>query len=195
MISRAAPLGGQQLADNDTPNENHDQFAPPPPPSNTDYRHARWPRFTDGPQASPASRARQYLQTPYSRRNPPEVLVVGVCSSGKSTLVRRLREAGYDARACSQEHSYVPDLWERSRPGTLVYLDAALDTIRRRGRNTFPGEILERQHQRLDHARRHCHLYIPTDSLDAGEVAARVTGYLQQKADNNIKPQSQDAQP
>src|SRR5689334_21840989 len=110
-------------------------FVPPSPPNETDYRHARWPRFGSRDRGV-GSRDRELETDPQSPIPTPsvEVVVVGVCSSGKSTLVSKLREAGYRARACSQEHSYVPYLWQLRNPGALVYLDASLHTIRRRRR-------------------------------------------------------------
>jgi deoxyadenosine/deoxycytidine kinase len=104
--------------------------------------------------------------------------VVGVCSSGKSTLVRALREKGLHARAVSQEHSYVPYLWERSKPDVLVYLDATVHTIRSRGRPRWRQSVLDQEHTRLQHARDHCDLYIPTDGLSAHDVASRVVTFL-----------------
>lgn len=107
--------------------------------------------------------------------------MVGVCSSGKSTLVRKLRESGYDARAVAQEHSYVPHLWQRSNPRVLVYLDASLSTIRQRRRVKWPRQMLDEEHRRLAHAREHCDLYIPTDGLLPEDVASRVVTYLHAK--------------
>ena len=160
----------------------HASFAPPPSPANPAYRPARWPRFTD-PQASDsrANPPRQPARPPTSlpaRLKSPDVLVVGVCSSGKSTLVRKLREAGYNARSCAQEHSYIPHLWQRLEPRVLVYLDASLNTIRARRRANWPQQLIDDQHQRLSHAREHCDLYVATDTISADEVAAQVITYL-----------------
>ena len=58
----------------------------------------------------------------------PVIKVVGVSAGGKSTLVRLLRERGYDARAVSQEHSEVPTLWKQFEPPrVLIYLDTTLE--------------------------------------------------------------------
>jgi hypothetical protein len=150
-------------------------FAPPSAPSNTDYHHARWPRFDEA----------QHVQNPKSKIQNIEVLVVGVCSSGKSTLVNKLREAGYNARACSQEHSYVPHLWQLSKPRSgatlLVYLDASLHTIRRRRRAKWQQTMLDEEHRRLAHAREHYDLYIPTDGLMPEDVASRVICFLRMR--------------
>ncbi len=52
------------------------------------------------------------------------VTLVGPCASGKSVLARALQDRGYDARQCSQEHSYVPDMWRRiGKPDVQIYLD------------------------------------------------------------------------
>ena len=37
------------------------------------------------------------------------IAIVGICASGKTTLVRGLREAGYDAYNVAQEHSCIHD--------------------------------------------------------------------------------------
>jgi len=153
-------------------------FAPPPPPSNTDYRHARWP------SVSASQHTAQFnIQSPKSK-----ITVVGVCSSGKSTLVSNLKEDGYDARAVAQEHSYVPHLWQLSRPDVLVYLDASLHSIRERRRAKWRQPMLDEEHRRLAHAREHCDLYIPTDGLLPEDVAARVVNYLYNR---NTKAQVQ----
>lgn len=109
------------------------------------------------------------------------IVVVGVCSSGKSTLVRALRERGYNARAVSQEHSYVPRLWQRSNPDVLICLDASTHTIRGRGRTRWRQSLLDEQHSRLSHAREHCHLYIYTDGLSPEDVVSRVITFLSKK--------------
>jgi len=110
---------------------------------------------------------------------PGRVVVVGVCAAGKSTLVARLRQAGYDARSCAQEHSYVPDMWRRlARPQALVYLDASLATVNRRLGTAFEEVYLARQRERLAHARAHCDVYVATDALDPAGVCAQVVAAL-----------------
>ena len=55
------------------------------------------------------------------------VKIVGVSAAGKSTLVEGLRQFGYNARPVAQEHSEVPDMWQRIRPPNwLIFLDADL---------------------------------------------------------------------
>ncbi|MCD6290228.1 MAG: hypothetical protein J7M34_06960, partial [Anaerolineae bacterium] len=103
------------------------------------------------------------------------IKVVGPCAAGKTTLVGRLRAAGYDAHHCLQEHSYVPDMWQRvNPPDVLIFLDARLDTLkRRRPRPDWSPELLAEQQRRLAHARAHCDLYLATDDLTPEQVYAR----------------------
>lgn len=169
------------------------QFAPPPPPSNTDYRHARWPRndfrlrisdfgLSSTTDSNPKSGALHAIQNP-KWNDPRHIVVVGVCSAGKSTLASRLREKGYRARTVAQEHSYVPRLWQLSRPDVLIYLDASLPTIRRRRKARWPQSMLDEEHGRLSMAREHCDLYIHTDGLLPEDVTSRVLTFL-----NNNRP-------
>jgi len=149
-------------------------FAPASLPSDTAYRHARnrRPVLSDASWIALAERARK------PRLATHHIVVVGVCSSGKSSLVRALVSKGYDAGAVSQEHSYVPNLWQRSNPGVLVYLDANVRTIRARGRTRWRQSLLDEEHRRLQHARDHCHLYVATDGLSTEDVVSRVITFL-----------------
>jgi len=174
-------LGSKDVEQGDHERFAQPPFAPPSSPGSTDYRHARWPRFSDPSPAENESLLRQpqkLTPTPRARRKSPDVLVVGVCSSGKSTLVRKLKDAGYSAGACAQEHSYIPHLWQLSEPRSLVYLDASLDTIRTRRRANWQPAMLEEQHRRLAHARDHADLYIQTDTLTAEEVSEQAIRFL-----------------
>lgn len=108
------------------------------------------------------------------------VKVVGICGSGKSTLVMRLRPLGYDARQVSQEHSGVPDLWRRRRPpDALVFLDASNDVARERyGHLNLTDHYLQHERQRLEHARLHADCTVLTDGLTPDEVLAQVLACL-----------------
>lgn len=114
------------------------------------------------------------------RRGGYRIVVVGPCASGKSTLVRRLREMGYEAKECAQEHSGVPDLWKRfSKADLLVYLDVSLETIAaRQGRGDWKERDLDEQRRRLAHARAHADLYLYTDDLTPEEICERVRAFL-----------------
>jgi len=109
------------------------------------------------------------------------IKVAGPCASGKSTLAARLRALGYDASSTAQDHSYVPDMWQRlNPPDLLVYLDLSLATAHRRGRTGWDQAYLDEQKHRLRHARAHCDLYIATDDLTEDQVLALVVDFLSQ---------------
>ena len=113
------------------------------------------------------------------------IKVVGPCASGKSTLAAGLRELGYDAHSAAQDHSYIPDMWQRlNPPDVLIYLDVKLRTAHQRGRSGigWNQNYLDEQHYRLRHARIHCDLYLPTDGLTEREVRDRVLIFLKQIA-------------
>lgn len=108
------------------------------------------------------------------------IAVVGVCAAGKTTLVRALRARGFNARQVLQEHSYVPYMWQKiTAPDLLIYLDASLETVRRRRADPeFPSWIWDAEQARLAHARAHCHLYIATDDLTPEQVVEHVLPIL-----------------
>jgi adenylate kinase len=110
----------------------------------------------------------------------PLIAVVGVCASGKTTLVNALRVHGYRARQVSQEHSYVPDMWRRfTTPDILIYLDASLETIRRRrSDDQWPERLRSLQVDRLSFARTQCDLFIFTDRLSPDEVLQNALAFL-----------------
>lgn len=110
------------------------------------------------------------------------VKVVGPCKSGKTTLVTGLRALGIPARAAAQEHSGVPDTWQRFAPARwLVYLDVSVAAMKQRsGRDDWTEEILAEQRHRLSHARQHADLIIDTAELPADEVLQRVVAFLRE---------------
>jgi cytidylate kinase len=111
-----------------------------------------------------------------------KIVIVGPCASGTSTLANRLRAAGYDAHPSAQEHSYVPDMWRMTAPDLLVYLDASMETIRRRRDVSWDEQHLARERARLEHARQHCDLYLPTDNLTVEEVFQRARRVIEERA-------------
>ncbi|NLG51757.1 MAG: hypothetical protein GX552_16765 [Chloroflexi bacterium] len=110
---------------------------------------------------------------------PGRISVVGVCSSGKTTLVEQLQALGYDARQTGQEHSHVPDMWQRiSRPQVLIYLDVSLPVARQRGQNYESG-YYDEQRRRLAHARQHSDLFIDTTHLTPQQILEQALAALQ----------------
>jgi guanylate kinase len=119
------------------------------------------------------------LQLNHSKNSANRVVIVGPDAAGKTTLVLQLRQAGFDARSCAQDHSYVPDMWRRlSRPRFLIFLDASLETIARRRTIAWGQERLDALQKRLAHARQHCDLYVDTDEMTPEEVTESVTRAL-----------------
>lgn len=122
------------------------------------------------------------MTTPSERQEVASSLrvgIVGPCGAGKTTLAAGLRQEGYDARVIAQEHSYVPDMWQRlAKPEVLIFLQASWAvTSARRRLNWTEAEWLEQQH-RLRHARQHAHFYLETDTLTIEEVRQRVLDFL-----------------
>jgi hypothetical protein len=108
---------------------------------------------------------------PKSRRL-PLIKVVGVSASGKSTLVAGLRQAGYDARPVSQEHSNVPDLWRQFEPPRyLIYLSVSLESQQlRRPDVTWTASNRRIEEARLAHAREHADLRIDTTHFSTHDI-------------------------
>ncbi|MGD8243969.1 MAG: hypothetical protein PVI63_02120 [Anaerolineae bacterium] len=112
----------------------------------------------------------------------PLIAVVGPCASGKSTLVKALRERGYYAREVTQEHSSVPTMWQRiTQPDLLIYLDVSQEVAgeRRAAESDVAwwGELV----QRLQDARQHADLTIRTDTLCLQEVLSRALAFLERE--------------
>ncbi len=119
------------------------------------------------------------ISSPRDHRR-PLVAVVGPCAAGKSTLVERLRARGWNVREVAQEHSGVPDMWQRlTRPDLLICLEVSLEQARRRG-HLAPTDHAwwTAQHERLAHAREHAHLVLQTDDLTPDEVAEHALALL-----------------
>lgn len=110
-----------------------------------------------------------------------DIKIVGVCGSGKSALAERLQVLGWRARQVSQEHSGVPDLWQRRNPPeALVYLDASGETVRHRYPHlNLHDAYLDKERRRLAHARAHADCYVRTDALTPDEVLVQVLRCLQ----------------
>lgn len=108
-----------------------------------------------------------------------KVGVVGPCAAGKTTLVRSLKQHGYEGKHIAQEHSYVNDMWQRlSKPDVLIYLDVSYPlTLQRKDLNWSASEYDE-EVRRLEHARQHADFYLNTDSLSTQQVLRQILSYL-----------------
>lgn len=109
------------------------------------------------------------------------IAVVGVCASGKTTLVNTLRELGVDAHNIAQEHSLVQKLWRKKHPDILVVLDATVETVCRRRGVSWREELLVVQRERLKDARENASLYLQTDLYTKEEVANQVLSFIRRR--------------
>ncbi|MBE6098378.1 hypothetical protein [Schwartzia succinivorans] len=107
------------------------------------------------------------------------IAVVGVCASGKTTLVKGLKDAGYDAYNVAQEHSGIHNFWNKHHPDILVMIDATLPAIKKRRLVYWDQERLDVQHKRLADAKAHANLFIQTDAYNADEVREQVIDYIE----------------
>ena len=105
--------------------------------------------------------------------------LVGVCGSGKTTLTNGLKPLGFNVRQIAQEHSYVPDMWQRLvDPDVLIFLQASYTTTLQRKPFNWAEKEYQEQLHRLRHAREHADLHIDTDSLTPNEVLETVLALL-----------------
>ena len=113
--------------------------------------------------------------------------LVGPCSAGKSTLIRNLKKKGYICRHIAQEHSNVPQMWQKIvNPLVLIYLDVSYEvSIQRRPLNLTPAEFDE-QKKRLRHAYQNADIYLFTDPLSPEEVFSKVLATFE---DQDVQPQ------
>ena len=110
-----------------------------------------------------------------------KIAIVGVCASGKTTLVAGLRAADYDAYNVAQEHSCIHNFWAKRQPDIVVMIDATMPAIRKRRQVFWDESRLVTQHKRLADARAHADLYIQTDSLTVKQVRDKVIAFIEAK--------------
>ena len=115
-----------------------------------------------------------------TNENGPLVGIVGPCGAGKSTLANGLIEWGCNARAIAQEHSYVPNMWQRlTNPDILIFLQAS-DIVGAQRRNmTWTKTEWEEQQRRLRHAFEHADFFLETDHLTISSVLQHVRDFLE----------------
>jgi hypothetical protein len=62
-------------------------------------------------------------------------------------------------------------MWQHIRdPDILIYLDASYKTCTKRKRIKWLPHEYAKQIHRLQHAKKHCHIYIDTEKLSPNEV-------------------------
>ncbi len=111
----------------------------------------------------------------------PEIMIVGVCAAGKTTLVEKLREMGFSVETVSQEHSSNPYLWKRQDPSFLVVLDCELETAKERRKRDIPENRFLAQKNRLGKAREESDFFLKTDNLSVEESARLILKAYREK--------------
>ena len=105
--------------------------------------------------------------------------LVGVCGAGKTTLTNGLKPYHDNVRQIAQEHSYVPDMWQRlANPDVLIYLQASYPVTLQRKSFTWKEIEYKRQQHRLRHAFEHADIRIDTDNLSPKEILGIVLNFL-----------------
>ena len=117
-------------------------------------------------------------------------VIVGVCGSGKTSLAAKLQRLGYDADTIAQEHSEVPTLFRHNSPDIVIYLDASLQSIRKRRDIDWGEDVLVVERARLAAARSACDLYIKTDDLNEDQVFRRARRFLEKSEEKRERQSS-----
>jgi broad-specificity NMP kinase len=108
--------------------------------------------------------------------------VTGTCGSGKSELVTRLKERGYNVRHIAQEHSYAPRMWRQiSNPDLLIFLEVSYAVTLKRIRFKWTEEEYLEQLHRLRDAREHANIRINSDSHSPTEIYEKVINMIEGK--------------
>lgn len=104
--------------------------------------------------------------------------LVGPCKSGKTEIRKSLEYQGFRCRHISQEHSFVPNMWQKiSQPDILIFLDVDYHHTLLRGL-IWDEKDYQDQLTRLEHARSHADLLIDTNTLSIDEVLDKILFYL-----------------
>ncbi len=109
-----------------------------------------------------------------------DVVILGVCASGKSTLAKRLTRDGMRVRTIAQEHSIIPDLWKGARAAATIYLHASFEAVKSRRATLMHERNYLAQLDRLRHARAAATFEVDTSRLSAEQVYKVVHARLTQ---------------
>ena len=110
----------------------------------------------------------------------PKIGLVGVCGAGKTTLTASLKTYHKNVRQIAQEHSFVPDMWQRLvNPDVLIFLEASYPvTLQRKPFNWTEKEYKEQQY-RLRHAFENADLHINTDHRSPDDILEIVLKFIE----------------
>jgi len=117
-----------------------------------------------------------------------DIVIVGVCASGKTTLAKNLSKFGIKARVVAQEHSCIPDLFLNKGLPIVIYLHATYEAVRRRGHALMSPYNYAAQLQRLDKARKSADITVDTTNLSPEEVLMTVINKLQEDKQDQAVP-------
>jgi thymidylate kinase len=107
--------------------------------------------------------------------------LVGVCGAGKTTLITGLKPYYKNVRQIAQEHSYVPDMWQRLvKPDVLIFLQASYPITLQRKSFTWTEKEYQAQKYRLRHAFKHADIHIDTDNISSDEILRIVLKYIEE---------------
>ena len=105
--------------------------------------------------------------------------LVGVCGAGKTTLTNGLKPYYNNVRQIAQEHSFVPDMWQRmANPDVLIFLKASYPVTLQRKSFQWSEKEYQQQIYRLRHAFSHADIHINTDNISPKELLIIVLEYL-----------------
>lgn len=113
--------------------------------------------------------------------SPPKIVVCGPCASGKTTLVAGLKQHGYEAYVCGQEHSDIRSLWNHLEPDVVIALRLDFATLRARRGDDWSASIYRLQLQRLAGAYARADVILDSARLDRPALLRGVIGYLESK--------------
>lgn len=118
--------------------------------------------------------------------NAPLIGFVGVCASGKTTIIKRLESLGYRCRHIAQEHSYVATMWlQLTNPDYLIYLAVDYPSTMKRKRLDWTQAEYDEQIRRLKHAHDNADLIIDTTNQSLEETLDMIVLHL---VDWGVKP-------
>lgn len=110
---------------------------------------------------------------------PVKIGIVGTCGAGKTELITRLQQHGFQAKHIAQEHSFAPKMWQRlTNPDVLIFLEVSYpQTLERKKFNWTEQEYQEQRH-RLRHAIENADIRVETDRYTPDEIANLVIAQL-----------------
>lgn len=109
------------------------------------------------------------------------ILVVGICASGKSSVIKELQQLGFKAKTCAQEHSCVESMWTKLESDVLIFLDCSYETVKKRRDVPWGLKRIQSQKEKLQDALDNCDLYLKTDNLTLQETVERIVEYLKEE--------------